>query len=106
MKILFDFLAIYQKNGAAEYTRRVFYALLDRIEHAAHTDDITITCLFDSHHLPAYTEMRPDSLRHKYVDFVDIQNGISAINAFRFVHLVACKGGSVFLGNGAPCQPF
>ena len=25
--------------------------------------------------------MRPDSLRHKYVDFVDIQNGISAINA-------------------------
>lgn len=81
MKILFDFLAIYQKNGAAEYTRRVFYALLDRIEHAAHTDDITITCLFDSHHLPAYTEMRPDSLRHKYVDFVDIQNGISAINA-------------------------
>ena len=76
MKILFDFLAIDQKNGAAEYTRRVFYALLDRIEHAAHTDDITITCLFDSHHLPAYTEMRPDSLRHKYVDFVDIQNGI------------------------------
>lgn len=73
MKILFDFLAIYQKNGAVEYTRRVFYALLDRIEHAAHTDDITITCLFDSHHLPAYTEMRPDSLRHKYVDFVDIQ---------------------------------
>lgn len=81
MKILFDFLTIYQKNGAAEYTRRIFYTLLDRIEQVASNGDTTITCLFDSHHLPAYTEMLPDNLCHKYVDFVDIQNGISEINA-------------------------
>lgn len=81
MKILFDFLALYQKNGAAEYARRVFYALLERVEHLPNAENITITCLFDSHHLPAYTEMLPDNLCHKYVDFVDIQNGISEINA-------------------------
>lgn len=81
MKILFDFLTIYQKNGAAEYTRRVFYTLLNKIEHTATIGETTITCLFDSHHLPAYKEMRPDSLCHKNVNFIDIQKGISVINS-------------------------
>lgn len=79
MKILFDFLTLYQKNGAAEYTRRVFYALLDKIGTCP-LDNVSVSCLYDSEHLPAYKEMRPETHRHPAVDFVDIQNGIAAIN--------------------------
>lgn len=78
MKILFDFLSIYQKNGSAEYVRRVFFALLDRI-NAESMDDVSIGCLYDSEHKPAYPEMRPDTLSHSKVFFEDIQDGISAI---------------------------
>lgn len=81
MKILFDFLSLYQKNGAAEYTRRVFFALIDRVEA---TIDTTITCLYDSKHMPAYTEMRPDTYKHQGITFMDIQEGINAINKKNF----------------------
>lgn len=83
MKILFDFLTVYQKNGAAEYTRRVFFALLERIE----TDDlhdISVSCLYDSKYPPLYSDLHPDNLKHKSVSFVDIQNGISPINDQKF----------------------
>lgn len=83
MKILFDFLSVYQKNGSAEYVRRIFFALLDRIK-AESMDDVTVSCLYDSEHLPAYIEMRPDSLHQAFIDFVDIQNGISAINEQKY----------------------
>lgn len=83
MKILFDFLTLYQKNGAAEYTRRVFYALLDKIETCP-TDNVSVSCLYDSKHLPAYSELSPDVFCHQSVDFVDIQNGISAINEQKY----------------------
>lgn len=79
MKILFDFLSVYQKNGSAEYVRRVFFALLEKVS-ADSMYDVSISCLYDSEHLPAYLEMRPDTLCHPAVSFVDIQNGISAIN--------------------------
>ncbi len=79
MKILFDFLSLYQKNGAAEYCRRVFYALLDKIEKY-NLSSISISCLYDSKCPPKYTEMHPDNLRHSCVSFVDIQNVIDEIN--------------------------
>lgn len=83
MKILFDFLTLYQKNGAAEYTRRVFYALMEKIESGT-MGNVSVSCLYDSKHFPAYPELRPDLFYHQSVDFVDIQNGISAINEQRF----------------------
>lgn len=83
MKLLFDFLSLYQKNGAAEYVRRVFYALIDRIE-ADNRVDVSVTCLYDSKHLPAYIEMRPEVFKHNGVDFIDIQTGINVINAKGF----------------------
>lgn len=83
MKILFDFLSVYQKNGSAEYVRRIFFSLLERMTAEA-IDDVSISCLYDSKHLPVYKEMRPDSLQHLVIDFVDIQNGISAINEQKY----------------------
>lgn len=83
MKILFDFLSLYQKNGAAEYVRRVFYALIDRIE-TDNRADVSVSCLYDSKHMPAYIEMRPEVFKHKGVDFIDIQAGINVINAKGF----------------------
>lgn len=83
MRILFDFLSVYQKNGSAEYVRRVFYALLDRISSES-MYDVSIGCLYDSEHKPAYPEMRPDTLSHPVVSFVDIQDGISAINEQKY----------------------
>lgn len=83
MKLLFDFLSVYQKNGSAEYVRRIFFALLDRI-NAETINDVTVSCLYDSEHLPAYKEMRLDSLHQPFIDFVDIQNGITAINEQKY----------------------
>lgn len=83
MKILFDFLSLYQKNGAAEYVRRVFYTLMDRIE-ADNRTVVSVTCLYDSIHMPAYTELHPDVFKHNSVDFIDIQVGIDNINAKGF----------------------
>ena len=83
MKILFDFLSVYQKNGSAEYVRRVFFALLDRINSES-MYDVSISCLYDSQHQPAYPKMRPDTFSHPAVRFVDIQDGISAINEHNY----------------------
>lgn len=83
MKLLFDFLSLYQKNGAAEYVRRVFYALIESLE-ADRREDVSVTCLYDSMHLPAYSELRPNVFKHQSVAFIDIRVGIDAINAKGF----------------------
>ena len=90
MKILFDFLTLHYKNGAAEYTRRVFYALLDKIVEKKLTG-VRIFCLYDSLALPLYEDLSPDVLRHEQVQFVDAQIGAMAINRMEFdVFFLAC----------------
>lgn len=79
MKILFDFLTLHSKNGAAEYTRRVFYALLNRLDKDAAKDN-SIYCLYDSKAEPAYHDLRCDVFIHDKVYFIDIQKGASFIN--------------------------
>lgn len=79
MKILFDFLTLHSKNGAAEYTRRVFYALLNRLDKDAAKDN-SIYCLYDSKAEPVYHDLRCDVFIHDKVYFIDIQKGASFIN--------------------------
>ena len=43
MRILFDFLTLSYKNGAAEYARRVFYALLEKIVEEKGLKQVTDT---------------------------------------------------------------
>lgn len=80
MKILFDFLTLHTKNGAAEYTRRVFEALLHKIDSES-LYSVSIHCLYDSIAEPAYSDLRPGNLNHERVQFVDIRKGISFINS-------------------------
>lgn len=90
MKILFDFLTIACKNGAAEYTRRVFYALLDRVKKE-NLRDVRIFCLYDSKALPAYDDLCLENLKCDFICFVDYQLGASAINEQNFdVFFLAC----------------
>ena len=79
MKILFDFLTLHYKNGASEYTRRIFYALLERIETEI-LKDVWIYCLYDSKGLPSYEEFSPNKFHHNQVRFVDYQLGSAIIN--------------------------
>ena len=58
MKVLFDFLTLHSKNGAAEYTRRVLYALLAVVRNREETN-ISIYCLYDAKSMPAYPELQP-----------------------------------------------
>lgn len=89
-KILFDFLTLHSKNGAAEYTRRVFYALLDKIV----TDRLTgirVFCLYDSKAMPKYRDLSPDVFTHEQVMFLDVRLGAKAINEMCFdVFFLAC----------------
>lgn len=90
MKILFDFLTIACKNGAAEYTRRVFYALLDRVKKE-NLRDVRIFCLYDSKALPAYDDLCLENLKCDFICFVDYQLGASAIKEQNFdVFFLAC----------------
>ena len=77
-KILFDFLTLHSKNGAAEYTRRVFFTLLNKI-HKKEIDSI-IYCLYDSSSKPQYKELLPESLNDERVRCVDINIGIDKLN--------------------------
>lgn len=77
-KILYDFLTLHSKNGAAEYTRRVFFALLNKI-HQREQDSI-IYCLYDSSSMPQYDELLPEVLNDKHVYFVDINDGVKNLN--------------------------
>ena len=96
MKILFDFLTLHYKNGASEYTRRIFYALLERIETEI-LKDVWIYCLYDSKGLPSYEEFSPNKFHHNQVRFVDYQLGSAVINRLDFdIFFLACahSGGS------------
>lgn len=90
MKILFDFLTLHSKNGAAEYTRRVFYALLAVIRNREETN-VSIYCLYDCKAMPAYSELQPNLQTSEKVYFIDIQNGVSYINSQGFdVFFLGC----------------
>lgn len=90
MKILFDFLTLSYKNGAAEYTRKVFYALLAKIVEKKLTD-IQIYCLYDSKALPKYEDLSPNVFNHEQVLFVDFQLGSTTINGMGFdIFFLAC----------------
>lgn len=90
MRILFDFLTLSYKNGAAEYTRRVFYAMLEKIVEEKRTD-IKIYCLYDSKALPKYEDLSPNLFSHGQVRFVDFQLGATVINDMKFdVFFLAC----------------
>lgn len=90
MRILFDFLTLSYKNGAAEYARRVFYALLEKIVEEKRKD-IMIYCLYDSKALPKYEDLSPNLFSHGQVRFVDFQLGATAINDMNFdVFFLAC----------------
>lgn len=78
IKILYDFLTLQAKNGAAEYTRRVFFSLLDKI-HKEDTEAI-IYCLYDSSSMLKYEELQPKALNDRYVCFVDINDGVERLN--------------------------
>ena len=78
MKILYDFLVLHSQNGAAQYTRRVFVSLLNKIQ-TENRDDI-LYCLYDSTSPPVYEDLLPDVLINKHVQFVDINNGIDSLN--------------------------
>jgi glycosyltransferase involved in cell wall biosynthesis len=77
-KILFDFLTLHSKNGAAEYTRRVFGALLKMIYKVE--IDSMIYCLYDSSSMPQYEELLPDKLKDGHVAFVDVNEGVKNLN--------------------------
>ena len=79
VKILYDFLTLHSKNGAAEYTRRVFYALLSKVQKEE--KNFIIYCLYDSSSMPKYEELLPETLIDEHVKFVDISNGIDSVNA-------------------------
>ena len=90
MKILFDFLTLNYKNGAAEYTRRVFYALLDVVLSGDMTK-IQIWCLYDSKALPKYEDLSPKVLKSDWIQFIDYQIGAAAINEMGFdVFFLGC----------------
>ena len=78
MKILYDFLTLHSKNGAAEYTRRVFFALLNTIQREER--EVVLYCLYDSVSKPQYEELLPGTLQDQHVQFVDINDGIEKLN--------------------------
>lgn len=90
MKILFDFLTVADKNGAAEYTRSVFYALLGRME-SEELADVQLYCLYDSQAKPIYDDLSPNGFDHPQVKFIDYQLGSRIINSMHFeVFFLAC----------------
>ena len=86
MKILFDFLTVADKNGAAEYTRSVFYALLGRME-SEELADVQLYCLYDSQAKPIYDDLSPNGFDHPQVKFIDYQLGSRIINSMHFYHI-------------------
>ncbi len=78
MKILYDLLTLHSKNGAAEYTRKIFFSLLSKIRKTG--GDTILYCLYDSTSLPQYEDMLPEVLNGKNVKFVDVNDGIDKLN--------------------------
>lgn len=78
MKVLFDLLITHAKHGAAEYTRRVFWALYSRIQKEK--ADVCIYCLYNSSSMPQYGDLLPERWNDKHVQFVDINEGIDKLN--------------------------
>ena len=78
MKILYDILTLHSKNGAAEYTRKIFFALLNKIQ--TEEQNTTLYCLYNSRFMPQYEDMLPESLTQECVQFVDINEGVEKLN--------------------------
>ena len=74
MRILFDFKTTQSfVGGASEYTRRVFYTLLDIIEERKL--NVELIGLIDSRVKNfAYPDLSPDSLNKYNIDIIDIAN--------------------------------
>lgn len=78
MKILYDFLTLYSKYGSAEYTRRIFFTILNKIKNEA--PETILYCLYDRLYMPKYEELLPGILDEPQIQFIDINNGIDKVN--------------------------
>lgn len=74
MNLLFDFITLQSKTGAAEYIRSVFFALQDEIRINQHKN-INIFALYNSSLGIAYDDMKEQSISKNFanVKYVDIQ---------------------------------
>lgn len=74
MNILLDFLTIKWKNGGGEYTRRVYFELLNRLAKT-HNESIHLFALWDSSEGVAYEDMQEGVMNWPVeMSFVDIHN--------------------------------
>lgn len=73
MNLLFDFITLQTKTGAAEYVRSVFFALLNKI-CTNNNSDIKIFALYDSSLGVAYDDLKEEILSKKYenIKYVDV----------------------------------
>lgn len=73
MNILFDFITPQHfVGGAGEYTRRVFFSLLERIKENPH--GVKIFGVYDSRlHYSSYPELSPKNLRQLGVNSIDVK---------------------------------
>ena len=93
MNILFDFITVSKKTGAGEYHRRVFFAMMDKIQKE--NIDINVYCLWDSNLGIVYEDLKVDVLPWKYdVIFLDMkQHSLSSlINDYKIDNFfIACS---------------
>ena len=73
MNLLFDFITLQSKTGAAEYVRSVFFALLNEINTNDYSD-IRIYALYDSSHGIAYEDLKTKnaSTANLIFEFIDV----------------------------------
>ena len=93
MNILFDFITVSKKTGAGEYHRRVFYAMMDKIQKENIT--INVYCLWDSYLGIVYEDLKFEVLSRKYnVTFLDMQKQslLSLISDYKIDNFfIACS---------------
>jgi len=73
MNLLFDFITLQSKTGAAEYVRSVFFALLNEINTNSYSD-IRIYALYDSSQGIAYEDLKTKnpSTTNLIFEFIDV----------------------------------
>ena len=70
MNLLIDFITVSVRTGAGEYHRRVFFELLDFLNHSIQKT-INLFALYDSTKGIAYDDLKPEVLSSKGVRFLD-----------------------------------
>lgn len=95
MKVLYDFITMHSQNGATQYNRRVFHALMERVKKERL--DVELYGLYNSKSLPGFPELSIDILTHEGIRFIDVNKGLNEINSIGFdVFFFACAQNGVW----------